>query len=85
MTRIAVIGGGRIGEALVAGLLESGRLTKDLVVVETHRERAHQIADRFGIRVTDDVADAAVGARPQGIEGKTRPGGPQREPPGRCR
>ncbi|MGK8553891.1 pyrroline-5-carboxylate reductase [Nocardia gipuzkoensis] len=62
MTRIAVIGGGRIGEALVAGLLESGRLTKDLVVVETHRERADLIADRLGIRVTDDVTDAAVGA-----------------------
>ncbi|WP_280228218.1 NAD(P)-binding domain-containing protein, partial [Nocardia cyriacigeorgica] len=25
MSRIAVIGGGRIGEALIAGLLESGR------------------------------------------------------------
>ncbi|WP_159841604.1 pyrroline-5-carboxylate reductase [Nocardia sp. CY41] len=62
MTRIAVIGGGRIGEALVAGLLESGRLTKDLVVVETHRERAHQLAERFGTRVTDDLADAAIGA-----------------------
>ncbi|WP_330233235.1 pyrroline-5-carboxylate reductase [Nocardia sp. NBC_00508] len=62
MTRIAVIGGGRIGEALVAGLLESGRLAKELVVVETHRERADLIADRLGIRVTDDVTDAAVGA-----------------------
>ncbi|MEU7630579.1 pyrroline-5-carboxylate reductase [Nocardia sp. NPDC049220] len=62
MTRIAVIGGGRIGEALIAGLLESGRLSKDLVVVETHQERAHQIADRFGVRVTDDLTDAAVGA-----------------------
>ncbi|MGQ4596937.1 pyrroline-5-carboxylate reductase [Nocardia sp. R6R-6] len=62
MTRIAVIGGGRIGEALVAGLLESGRPAKDLVVVETHRERADLLADRLGIRVTDDVADAAIGA-----------------------
>ncbi|MFR9753792.1 pyrroline-5-carboxylate reductase [Nocardia sp. 004] len=62
MTRIAVIGGGRIGEALIAGLLESGWMTKDLVIVETHRERADLIVDRFGIRVTDDVADAVVGA-----------------------
>ncbi|MEV6556214.1 pyrroline-5-carboxylate reductase [Nocardia sp. NPDC051756] len=62
MTRIAVIGGGRIGEALIAGLLESGRLAKDLVVVETFVERAAQIAERFGVRVTDSVADAAVGA-----------------------
>ncbi|WP_069160632.1 pyrroline-5-carboxylate reductase [Nocardia altamirensis] len=62
MTRIAVIGGGRIGEALLAGLLESGRLAKDLVVVEPVAERAAQVAERFGVRVTDSVADASVGA-----------------------
>ncbi|GAB2646273.1 pyrroline-5-carboxylate reductase [Nocardia goodfellowii] len=62
MTRIAVIGGGRIGEALIAGLLESGRAGKDLVVVETHMDRAELIASRFGVRVTHSVADAAVGA-----------------------
>ncbi|NEW39497.1 pyrroline-5-carboxylate reductase [Nocardia cyriacigeorgica] len=62
MTRIAVIGGGRIGEALIAGLLESGRAVKDLVVVETHADRGEVLADRFGIRVTDSVTDASVGA-----------------------
>ncbi|WP_054815951.1 pyrroline-5-carboxylate reductase [Nocardia arizonensis] len=62
MTRIAVIGGGRIGEALIAGLLESGRASKALVVVETHTDRAELIASRFGVRVTDSVEDAAVGA-----------------------
>ncbi|MEU2255498.1 pyrroline-5-carboxylate reductase [Nocardia xishanensis] len=62
MTRIAVIGGGRIGEALIAGLLESGRASKDLVVVETHADRAELIANRFGVRVTAEAADAAVGA-----------------------
>ncbi len=62
MTRVAVIGGGRIGEALIAGLLESGRAVKDLVVVETHADRAELIGDRFGVRVTDSIADAIVGA-----------------------
>ncbi|WP_280193454.1 pyrroline-5-carboxylate reductase [Nocardia farcinica] len=62
MTRIAVIGGGRIGEALIAGLLESGRASKDLVVVETHQDRAELVASRFGVRVTGEVADAAIGA-----------------------
>lgn len=62
MTRIAVIGGGRIGEALIAGLLESGRASKDLVVVETHADRAEILASRFGVRVTDEITDAAVGA-----------------------
>jgi pyrroline-5-carboxylate reductase len=59
MTRIAVIGGGRIGEALLAGLLESGTAGKDLVVVEPVPARAAFLGERFGIRVTDSVVDAA--------------------------
>ncbi|MEC3951516.1 pyrroline-5-carboxylate reductase [Nocardia sp. CDC153] len=62
MTRIAVIGGGRIGEALIAGLLESGRANKDLVVVEPVAARAEFLAERFGIRATADVVDAAKSA-----------------------
>ncbi|WP_040813615.1 pyrroline-5-carboxylate reductase [Nocardia concava] len=62
MTRIAVIGGGRIGEALIAGLLEAGRASKDLVVVEPVATRAELLAERFGIRATDDIADAAKSA-----------------------
>ncbi|MDO3650051.1 pyrroline-5-carboxylate reductase [Nocardia mangyaensis] len=62
MTRIAVVGGGRIGEALVAGLLESGRATKDLVVVEPSAPRAAQLAERFKVRVSGSVAEAVVGA-----------------------
>jgi len=58
-----VVGGGRIGEALIAGLLESGRAAvKDLVVVETQADRARLLSDRFGVRVTGAVDDAAVGA-----------------------
>ncbi|MEV0331423.1 pyrroline-5-carboxylate reductase [Nocardia sp. NPDC050717] len=62
MTRIAVVGGGRIGEALIAGLLESGRATKDLVVAEPVAPRAAQLAERFKIRATGSIADAVVGA-----------------------
>ncbi|WP_336084210.1 pyrroline-5-carboxylate reductase [Nocardia sp. SSK8] len=62
MTRIAVVGGGRIGEALIAGLLESGRATKDLVVVEPSAARGAQLAERFKIRVSNSVTEAVVGA-----------------------
>ncbi|MFJ4653023.1 pyrroline-5-carboxylate reductase [Nocardia sp. NPDC088792] len=76
MTRIAVVGGGRIGEALLAGLLESGRASKDLVVVEAVPARAELLGERFGVRVTDAVADAVAGAdlvviavKPQDVDG----------------
>ncbi|MFD4294368.1 pyrroline-5-carboxylate reductase [Rhodococcus sp. NPDC058505] len=61
MTRIAVIGGGRIGEALIAGLVKAGHAPKDLVVAEQHPPRAQELAGQYGIRATT-VADAAEGA-----------------------
>lgn len=52
MTRIAVIGGGRIGEALIAGLIEGGITTSHLVVSEKNPTRAEAIAAEFGILST---------------------------------
>ncbi|MGW0043815.1 pyrroline-5-carboxylate reductase [Rhodococcus sp. NPDC003348] len=61
MTRIAVMGGGRIGEALIAGLVKAGHAPKDLVVAEQYPPRAQELAGQYGIRTTT-VADAADGA-----------------------
>ena len=47
MARIAIIGGGSIGEALLSGLLRAGRQVKDLVVVERVPERAEYLADTY--------------------------------------
>ncbi|MFL0175772.1 pyrroline-5-carboxylate reductase [Mycobacterium sp. SMC-13] len=75
MARIAIIGGGNIGEALLAGLLQSGRQVKDLVVAEAYPARAAQLAEKYSVRVTD-VADAAenaayviVAVKPDAVEG----------------
>ncbi|SIR67765.1 pyrroline-5-carboxylate reductase [Williamsia sterculiae] len=51
--RIAIIGGGKIGEALLAGLISSGKPTRDLVVAERSKERADEIAEEYGVLVTD--------------------------------
>lgn len=61
MTRIAVIGGGRIGEALIAGLLESGHPVRDLVVAEKFEARARELASAFGI-LTTSIAEASENA-----------------------
>ncbi len=61
MTRIAVIGGGRIGEALIAGLIEGGLPTGSVVLAEKHPARAEAVATQFGIRATS-VVDAVEGA-----------------------
>ena len=58
MARIAIIGGGSIGEALLSGLLRAGRQVKDLVVAERIGDRAEYLADTYAVLVTSSVTDA---------------------------
>ena len=53
MARIAIVGGGNIGEALLAGLLRAGRQVKDLAVAEKAPERAEYLSKTYSVRVTD--------------------------------
>jgi pyrroline-5-carboxylate reductase len=58
MARIAIIGGGSMGEALLAGLLRSGHQVKDLVVAERMPARARFLADTYSVQIAP-VVDAA--------------------------
>lgn len=58
MARIAIIGGGSMGEALLAGLLRSGRQVKDLVVSEKMPDRAKHLSGTYSVQVAP-VVDAA--------------------------
>jgi pyrroline-5-carboxylate reductase len=63
MAKIAVLGGGKIGESLLAGLLSSGWRTADDVVVTGRREeRLAELAERYGVRTTLSNAEAVAGA-----------------------
>lgn len=74
MARIAIIGGGSMGEALLSGLLRAGRQVKDLVVAERHPERAKFLADKHSVLVTSvveatDNADfVIVAVKPADVE-----------------
>ncbi len=57
MARIAIIGGGSIGEALLSGLLRAGRQVKDLVVAEKDPARGKYLSDTYSVLVTT-VAEA---------------------------
>jgi pyrroline-5-carboxylate reductase len=57
MARIAIIGGGSIGEALLSGMLRAGRQVKDLVVAEKFPDRAKYLSETYSVLVTT-VADA---------------------------
>ncbi|MBB3605195.1 pyrroline-5-carboxylate reductase [Mycolicibacterium sp. BK556] len=57
MARIAIIGGGSMGEAILAGLLRAGRQVKDLVVSERMPERARYLGEKYSVRMAT-VAEA---------------------------
>jgi pyrroline-5-carboxylate reductase len=71
--RIAILGTGRIGEALLAGLLSSG--WSDIVATSRSEARAAELHERHGVETTTSNADAVSGAavvvvavKPQDIE-----------------
>lgn len=61
MSRIAIIGGGNIGEALLSGLLRSGRQVTDIAVAERVPSRARFLSETYSVLVTS-VADAVASA-----------------------
>ena len=58
MHTIAVIGAGKIGEVLLAGLLRSGWPAGRLMATARRAERADELRSRYGIRVVEN--DAAL-------------------------
>jgi pyrroline-5-carboxylate reductase len=73
---IAILGAGKIGEALVAGLVSSGWRRADQIVVTTRRrERTEELAGRYGVVGAASNLEAVEGAeiiviavKPQDIE-----------------
>lgn len=59
MARIAFVGGGNMGEALLAGLLRAGRPARDMVVAERVPGRAEYLSNTYGVQVVAAI-DAAV-------------------------
>jgi pyrroline-5-carboxylate reductase len=78
--KIAILGAGQIGEALLSGLLSSGwRRAAELSASTRREERADELRERHGIQVSLSNAEAAAGAalvvvavKPQDIEGLLR-------------
>jgi pyrroline-5-carboxylate reductase len=74
--RVAFLGGGKMGEALIAGLIRSGGRTKDEIIVTSRRtERAAELAERHGVATTLSNPEAAgwtstlvVTVKPQDME-----------------
>jgi pyrroline-5-carboxylate reductase len=74
--KIAILGAGRIGEALIAGLLSSGwREPAEIGVTARRAERVAELREKYGVEATLSNQEAAAGAslvviavKPQDIE-----------------
>ena len=74
--RIAILGAGKIGEALIGGLVSSGwREPAELWATSRRQERVDELSERYGVRATTSNAEAVSGAaivvlavKPQDIE-----------------
>ncbi|MBA3524072.1 MAG: pyrroline-5-carboxylate reductase [Geodermatophilaceae bacterium] len=59
---LAILGGGKLGEALLSGLLRDPHGPERIVVCERHPDRAAQLSERYGVG-TPSVAEAAASSR----------------------
>lgn len=61
--KVAFLGGGRMGEALISGLIRSGGRAPDEITVTARREeRARELAETYGIRASLSNPEAVTGA-----------------------
>ena len=64
MAKLAIIGGGKMGEALIGGLVHSGWAEPDeILVCEIHEERREFLGKEYGVGTTGDVAEAVKEAK----------------------
>ena len=58
MTALAILGAGKMGEALLSGLLRAGTSPGDVVVTARRQDRADALTQRYGVAVAPN-AEAA--------------------------
>lgn len=56
---IAILGAGKMGEALLSGVLRAGRKPSDLMATARREERGRLLHERYGIEVTGNIEAAA--------------------------
>ena len=62
MTKIVVIGGGKIGEALISGLVNADVDPQSITVTGRRPERGEELRERYGVRDSTDNRQAAEDA-----------------------
>ncbi len=57
--KIAIIGAGKMGEAIISGLLKSGAYPpQDILIFEISQNRCQYVAQEYKVRITSDINEA---------------------------
>ena len=56
--KVAILGAGKMGEALMSGLLRAGRAPEELLFTERHDERTKMLEERYGVRGVSSASAA---------------------------
>jgi pyrroline-5-carboxylate reductase len=71
---IAVIGAGKMGEALISGLLKAGTSPDDVLITERYEARAQELTQRYGVKAVNNAEAAkladtlVVAVKPQDMD-----------------
>jgi pyrroline-5-carboxylate reductase len=71
---IAVIGAGKMGEALISGLLKAGTSPDDVLITERYEARAQELTQRYGVKAVTNAEAArladtlVVAVKPQDMD-----------------
>jgi pyrroline-5-carboxylate reductase len=60
VTALAILGAGKMGEALLSGLLRAGTAPTDVVVTARREERAQTLREKHGVTVADNATAATA-------------------------
>ena len=58
--KVAILGAGKMGEALLSGLLRAGRSAADLVFTERHPRPQQMLEERYGVTGVDSATAASA-------------------------
>jgi len=74
MSTLAVLGAGKLGEALLSGMLRAGTPTAEILITARREERAELLVERYGVRAVGNRQAAAeaqvllITVKPQDID-----------------
>lgn len=74
MTITTFVGGGKMGEAILSGMIKAGTPASNIVVVEKLADRCRELEDRYGVRTAELAEGVAladviiVAVKPQGFD-----------------